>query len=244
MPCAIEDIPSTAEAAKLKTFAPKLIIFDCDGVLVDSEVISANVLIDALASIGVVVDFAHVQAHFLGRSWVTVAAEIRSTHGYLPGNDFEEMYRSELLKRFERELVPTQGVVTLLQALTVGACVATSSTPKRVNRSLELTGLSEFFGADVFTASEVERGKPAPDLFLHTASRMQVALSQCLVIEDSVPGIQAAINAGMPVVRFTGGSHLQGLSDNVLTMDGQVRCFDKWQHFSEMVPHATSRTNR
>ncbi|MCY0148441.1 HAD family hydrolase [Hoeflea sp. G2-23] len=225
-------------------FAPKLIIFDCDGVLVDSEVISANVLIDALASIGVVVDFAHVQTHFLGRSWATVAAEIRNSHGYLPGNDFEEMYRSQLLKRFERELVPTPGMVALLQSLTVNVCVATSSTPKRAKRSLELTGLSPFFGADVFTASEVEHGKPAPDLFLHAASRMQVDPAECLVIEDAVPGIQAAIHAGMQVLRFTGGSHLQGVSENVLALNGQVRCFDKWQHFPEMGPHATSITNR
>lgn len=215
-----------------------MIIFDCDGVLIDSEVISARVLIDALASVGVKVDTAHVQTHFLGRSWAKVAAEIRHSHGYLPGTDFEEKYRTELLSRFERELVPTLGIQLLLSQLTTKACVATSSSPKRALRSLELTGLSAFFGTRIFTASEVEKGKPAPDLFLHAARRMNTNPAACLVIEDSLPGIQAANNAGMQVLRFTGGSHLQGASEETLTLGGKVRCFDKWEHFFEMVPQA------
>lgn len=215
-----------------------MIIFDCDGVLIDSEVISARVLIDALASVGVKVDTAHVQTHFLGRSWAKVAAEIRHSHGYLPGTDFEEKYRTELLSRFERELVPTVGIQLLLSQLATKACVATSSSPKRALRSLELTGLSVFFGTRIFTASEVEKGKPAPDLFLHAARRMNTNPAACLVIEDSLPGIEAANNAGMQVLRFTGGSHLQGASEETLTLGGKVRCFDKWEHFFEMVPQA------
>jgi len=111
--------------------APELIIFDCDGVLIDSEVISARVLIEALASVGVKVDTAHVQTHFLGRSWAKVAAEIRHSHGYLPGTDFEEKYRTDLLARFERELVATPGIKALLGQLATKTCVATSSSPKR-----------------------------------------------------------------------------------------------------------------
>ena len=223
--------------------APELIIFDCDGVLIDSEVISARVLIDALTSVGVKVDTAHVQTHFLGRSWAKVAAEIRNSHGYLPGTDFEEKYRTELLARFQQELVPTLGIKALLGQLTTKTCVATSSTPKRALRSLELTGLSGFFDARVFTASEVPRGKPAPDLFLHAAERMNVDPTVCLVIEDSLPGIQAAQNAGMRVLRFTGGSHLRGIDEETLTLDGTVQCFDKWEHFFEMVPQANRQTN-
>lgn len=212
--------------------------------LIDSEVISANVLIGALASVGVAVDFAYVQTHFLGRSWAKVAAEIRASHGYQPGTDFEEKYRSELLARFEGELAPTAGVRALLQTLATAVCVATSSSPKRAARSLELAGLAEFFSPHIFTASEVERGKPAPDLFLHAARRMRVDPGDCLVIEDSLPGIHAANNAGMQVLRFTGGSHLRGLGEDALTLGGEVRCFDKWEHFFDMVPQARRRTDR
>ncbi|MCY0096679.1 HAD family hydrolase [Hoeflea ulvae] len=228
---------------KLISPAPELIIFDCDGVLIDSEVISARVLIGALASVGVKVDTAHVQTHFLGRSWAKVAAEIRHSHGYLPGTDFEERYRTELLSRFEQELDPTPGIKTLLGQLGPKTCVATSSTPKRALRSLELTGLAGFFEARVFTASEVERGKPAPDLFLHAAAKMDANPANCLVIEDSLPGIQAARNAGMEVLRFTGGSHLRGIDDDTLTLGGTIRCFDKWDRFLEMVPQADRQTN-
>lgn len=220
-----------------------MIIFDCDGVLIDSEVISAHVLIDALASVGVKVDIAHVQTYFLGRSWAKVAAEIRHSHGYLPGMDFEDKYRTELLARFEHELAPAPGIRDLLSQLTIRACVATSSSPKRAARSLELTGLSEFFRTRIFTASEVQNGKPAPDLFLHAARQMGADPARCLVIEDSLPGVEAANNAGMQVLRFTGGSHLHGMSQETLTLGGKVPCFDKWEHFFEMIPDAKGRTD-
>ena len=234
----LSDPACNQSRSKPITLAPELIIFDCDGVLIDSELISARVLIDALASVGVKVDTAHVQTHFLGRSWAKVASEIRHSHGYLPGTDFEEKYRIELLDRFEQELVTTSGIEALLAQLTTKSCVATSSSPKRASRSLELAGLADFFETRIFTASEVERGKPAPDLFLHAAWRMKTDPANCLVIEDSLPGIEAANNAGMQVLRFTGGGHLQGMSENTLTLGGKVRCFDKWEHFFEMVPQA------
>ncbi|MDF1609235.1 HAD family hydrolase [Hoeflea sp. YIM 152468] len=217
---------------------PELIIFDCDGVLIDSEVISARVLIEALADVGVPVDMDHVQTHFLGRSWAKVAAEIRTSHSFLPGADFEEKYRTDLLAHFENELAQTVDIETLLGRLKTRTCVATSSSPKRTLRSLELTGLLNHFEGRIFTASEVARGKPAPDLFLHAAERMCTDPARCLVIEDSVPGIEAALAAGMPVLRFTGGSHLKGNSERVLTLGGKVQCFDNWQQFPEMVPLA------
>ncbi len=206
--------------------------------LIDSEVISANVLIDALRSVGIHVDFDYVQAHFLGRSWTKVAAEIRASHGYLPGTDFEQRYRSQLLDRFERELKPTSGIRELLDKIAAKICVATSSSPKRASRSLQLAGLADHFDGRIFTASQVDCGKPAPDLFLFAASHMQVDPARCLVIEDSAPGIQAAMNAGMRVLRFTGASHLRKLDAASLTLNGAVACFDKWEQFLEMAPQA------
>lgn len=206
--------------------------------LIDSEVISAHVLIDALKSVGIHVDFDYVQTHFLGRSWTKVAAEIRTSHGYLAGPDFEQRYRSQLLARFERELRPTTGIKALLETLDAKTCVATSSSPKRASRSLQLAGLAHHFENRIFTASQVEHGKPAPDLFLFAAARMGIDPARCLVVEDSTPGIQAALNAGMRVLRFTGASHLAELDAATLTLDGAVACFDNWDHFLEMTAQA------
>ena len=188
----------------------ELVIFDCDGVLIDSEIISARVLLQLLKTVGVHVDIAHFQANFLGRSWPKVVADIRINYGLSLGEDFEEGYRSELLKAFETELETTPGIEAVLAKLSVASCVATSSTPRRLRRSMEITGLDRHFGDHTFTASLVENGKPAPDLFLLAAERMGVAPERCLVIEDSAPGIEAAKRAGMRCYHYVGGKHLRG----------------------------------
>ena len=218
-----------------------LVIFDCDGVLIDSEVISARILIAQLGRVGVHVDFPYVQKHFLGRSWTKVAAEVRISYGLDLDSDFEEQYRSDLLEAFETELQAVRGVETVIDRLDVASCVATSSSPKRARRSLDLSGLSPYFGDRLFTASQVKNGKPAPDLFMFVAEAMGVAPSRCLVIEDSMPGIIAAREAGMPVWRFIGGSHLHGLPRNDLDQGGTLAVFDKWTQFFEMAPQLMKR---
>ena len=214
-----------------------LVIFDCDGVLVDSEVISARILIEQLGRVGVHVDFSYVQKHFLGRSWTKVAAEIRITYGLDLDSDFEERYRSNLLAAFQTELRSISGVEAVLGELNVPFCVATSSSPKRARRTLDLAGLEPYFGTRLFTASQVKNGKPAPDLFLYTAEAMAASPDRCLVVEDSIPGILAAQAAGMNVWRFTGGSHLRGLNAEELDQGGTITVFDKWSQFFEMSPH-------
>ena len=183
-----------------------LVIFDCDGVLVDSEAISGEVLIGALAEVGVAVDFAHVRRHFIGRSFPTVAASLRAGGHALP-DGFEATYRARVLAAFEARLRPTPGVADFVSRLRVPACVATSSSPPRLARTLALAGLAAAFGPRRFTASEVARGKPAPDLFLHAAACMGAAPEGCLVIEDSAPGLEAAAAAGMRSILYAGGSH-------------------------------------
>ena len=188
-----------------------LIIFDCDGVLIDSEVISARMLIAELAGYGVRIDMAFVTRQFLGRSYPTVLREVRDTFGVTLPDRFEADYRARLLTAFRNDLRVMPGVQAALGALTLPYCLATSSSPERLAISLDLTGLTGAFAARSFTASEVARGKPAPDLFLHAAARMGADPARCLVIEDSLTGIRAGIAAGMQVWRFTGGSHLRGL---------------------------------
>lgn len=217
-------------------FITKLVIFDCDGVLIDSESISAAVLIKELRAINIDICFDYVLKNFLGRSFPMVTADIRDKFGLTLPDNFEEQYRSKLLDEFERCLKVTQGVTDVLHNLSVKSCVATSSSPGRVARSLELVKLKDYFGSNVFTASEVKKGKPAPDLFLYSAQMMEVNPENCLVIEDSEFGVQAALNAGMAVVRYLGGSHYPDTLENQYTAQSSVITFDHWSTFFAIKP--------
>lgn len=214
----------------------ELVIFDCDGVLIDSEIISAGILIDQLRAVGVNVDLDYVQHNFLGRSFPKVAQDIREHIGVELPDSFETEYRASLLSEFELGLRKTDGLDDMLGQLRPSACVATSSSPQRVKRSLELVGLDRIFAGNVFTASEVANGKPAPDLFLHTARSMTVAPVNCLIVEDSLPGIRAAIAAEMSVVRYVGASHLSGSQQSLPADIGDVPRFDKWPMFFDLLP--------
>ena len=187
-----------------------LVIFDCDGVLIDSEIISAQMLVAELAGLGVAIDLAYVARHFLGRSYPTVMATIRREFGLDLPPEFEDQYRSRLMAAFEAGLHIMPGVRQVLDSLALPHCVATSSSPKRAERSLHMVGLGHLTGEKLFTATMVANGKPAPDLFLLCAASLGVDPARCLVIEDSLNGVRAARAAGMPVWRFTGGSHLAG----------------------------------
>jgi HAD superfamily hydrolase (TIGR01509 family) len=215
----------------------ELVIFDCDGVLIDSEIISARVLMAALRDLQVPVDWHYFKTHFLGRSFPKVAASIRRDFEIELPSDFETGYRATLLAAFEHELKPVEGIEEVLAELGVACCVATSSSPERAARSLAITGLNRFFGGAVFTASEVANGKPAPDLFLHAASSSGVVPEACLVIEDSVPGLHAAQSAGMRVWHFVGGSHLDAKDAEAAELPRRVPFFDTWAAFFAMAPN-------
>ncbi|MGO4853809.1 HAD family hydrolase [Phaeovulum sp. W22_SRMD_FR3] len=190
---------------------PKLIIFDCDGVLIDSEIISAKMLVAELAPLGVHIDLDYIGAHFLGRSYPVVMQQIRQEFGVTLPVDFEDRYRERLLAAFERGLKVIPHVTAVLETLTATGrnwCVATSSSPKRAELSLRIAGLDHLVAGRLYTSSLVARGKPAPDLFLHAAAARGVAPEACLVIEDSLNGVRAGRAAGMRVWRFIGGSHL------------------------------------
>ena len=213
-----------------------LIIFDCDGVLIDSEGLSARVLIRVLADLGVDVDMDYFCANFVGRSFPTVARDIRENWDVALPEGFEQSYRDDLLDVFERELQPTPGLVGMLDSLQTRCCIATSSSPERVSHSLRIAKLSGRFGSDIFTASEVRHGKPAPDLCLHAAGRMGVDPARCLVIEDSIPGVAAALAAQMRVLRYTGGEHLKG---RMLKHPHTVTTFDNWSDLRLLAPQLT-----
>ncbi len=188
-----------------------LVIFDCDGVLIDSEIISAKMLVEELSKLGVTINLDYVATHFLGRSYPTVMKQIRTEFGLNLPPEFEDQYRERLMAAFQSELRITPHVKDVLARLDLPFCVATSSSPRRAEMSLRLVGLQALTGPRLFTSTMVERGKPAPDLFLHAMQQMGVAdPARCLVIEDSLNGIRAARAAQMQVWRFAGGSHLAG----------------------------------
>lgn len=213
-----------------------LVIFDCDGVLIDSEIISLSMLIAELAGLGVVVDLDYVSRNFLGRSYPTVMQTIREQFGLDLPADFEDRYRTRLLAAFETDLKVMPGIRAALDGLALPRCVATSSSPKRVEMSLRLTGLDDLVGPRLFTASMVANGKPAPDLFLYAAAQCGADPARCLVIEDSLTGIRAGLAAGMTVWRFTGGSHMAGRQ---LTQPADAtphRVFDDFEQFLTLHP--------
>ena len=186
----------------------ELVIFDCDGVLVDSEMISFSVLRDAIADRGLSLTIEEVQQRFQGRSLTAVVLDL-AADGIEFGPIHQNRMNEELLARFERELRPISGMSALVQRLTVPCCVASSSRTERLRRSLAMTELLPLFGNHVFSADSVKHGKPAPDLFLYAAERMSIMPVRCLVIEDSAPGMLAAKAAGMDAIGFAGGRHLE-----------------------------------
>lgn len=187
-----------------------LIIFDCDGVLVDSEPISLAVLRDALDAEGISICDDDARRLFLGRSLATMLAVVKADYGATLGEDFLERLRRDLYARFRAELKPTDGIAAAwagLEEAGYAFCVASSSQPERIRLSLEIGGLLPEFAAPIFSASMVKNGKPAPDLFLYAAERMRRSPEDCIVIEDSPAGIAAAKAAGMMVFAYLGASH-------------------------------------
>ena len=183
-----------------------LLIFDCDGVLVDSEVLSCRIDAEFLTEIGVPYTAEEIAQQFLGVSLKTMISRIEAERDCKLPEDFAEQLNRVLFARFETDLKPIEGVREAIRSLPYPRCVASSSTPQRVALSLRVTGLADLFD-NLFSSTQVARGKPAPDLFLHAAAQMNVNPTECVVIEDSAAGVQAAVAAGMRVIGFIGGGH-------------------------------------
>ena len=184
-----------------------LVIFDCDGVLVDSETIFARVLGECLTAADFSVTAEEALLLGFGKNRDTLTATVESRFGRSLPDGFFEAMRARTALVLERELKPMPGVTELLTALPAARCVASNGHLPRVRERLALTGLLRFFDPHVFSATQVAIGKPAPDLFLMAAGRLGAAPGACTVVEDSVVGVAAAVAAEMPVIGFCGGSH-------------------------------------
>jgi HAD superfamily hydrolase (TIGR01509 family) len=183
---------------------PELVIFDCDGVLVDSEPLAIRVDGVMLADFGMPLSEAEIIDRFVGRSPSVMRTAIEAHLGHPLPDDWMAPYRARFDETFEAELQPIAGIEAALDDISAQTCVASSSEPDRLVYKLELTGLYERFAGRIFSASEVHNGKPAPDLFLHAAARMGVRPAACAVVEDSQYGVQAARAAGMDAFGYAG----------------------------------------
>lgn len=186
---------------------PALVIFDCDGVLVDSEPLSIDVLTSYFIELGAPIAADLAYARFLGRSMATIVSIMHDDFGLQVTDLHLAELRERLNDRFRRDLKPIPHIGDTLARMPGRRCVASSSKPERIRLSLSLTGLLERLEPHIYSSTMVKHGKPAPDLFLHAARDMGARPQDCVVIEDSPAGIQAAKSAGMRVLAFTGGTH-------------------------------------
>jgi HAD superfamily hydrolase (TIGR01509 family) len=185
--------------------AVELVIFDCDGVLIDSERLAVKVDVEVLGELGWPLTEAEVIKRFVGRSDRDAHAEIEAHLGHQLPDGFDEAVEHRYRDAFADALTPVEGVLDALDQIALPTCVASSGTHDHMRFTLGLTGLYERFAGRIFSAEDVANGKPAPDLFLHAAERMATRPAGCAVVEDSRPGVQAARAAGMRVLAFAGG---------------------------------------
>jgi len=191
----------------------RAVIFDCDGVLVDTELISNTVLAGLLTDAGCETTLELCLRDYRGRSLTSVMELATARHGApLPG-DIPQRYYDAVEARFARELEPIAGVVAALDEIDLPMCVASSGPHRKMAVTLRATGLWERFEGRIFSATEVAHGKPAPDLFLHAARQMGFDPAHTAVVEDSLPGVQAARAAGMRVLAFAADTDPAALAE-------------------------------
>ena len=186
---------------------PALVIFDCDGVLVDTEAVSNEVMSGALAGHGYQISVEESRLRFVGRTMESIQLEVEAEISRPLGADWPERVRTQTEAAFDRGVRPIPGVEEAIEAV-AGAgmkyCVASSGRFSKMRKSLGQAGLLPYFENVLFSAEQVRRGKPAPDLFLFAAARMAGVAAECVVIEDSVPGVEAGFAVGMRTLAYAG----------------------------------------
>jgi HAD superfamily hydrolase (TIGR01509 family) len=212
-----------------------LVIFDNDGVLVDSEPISNRLLAAYLTEIGHPTSYEDSLRDYMGAAMHRVHDLIRERTGRRLPEDFDDVFHGRVFAAFEQDLEPVDGVVGVLEKLTadgVPYCVASSGSHERIRVGHRTTGLDRWFDdRRIFSSEDVGRGKPAPDLFLHAAERMGVAPERCVVVEDSPLGVQAAVAAGMDVYGFTAMTPAGKLT-------GATRLFSRMEDLADLLTGA------
>ena len=215
---------------------PQLIVFDFDGVLVDSEILSNRVLASVLSELGYPMTPAESHRRFTGLNVRAVRESVELDRGRPLAPAFETMVREQAHRRIQTELQMVAGADTLLRGLAGPRCIASNSGPLWIDLALRTTGLDAFFLPECrFSAAQVAKGKPAPDLFVHAAAAMGVDPTACIVIEDSVHGVRGARTAGMRVLGFAGASHIEEGHDAILREAGVEAVFDDLMELPEIL---------
>lgn len=205
--------------------SPKCIIFDCDGILVDSEQITFSVLAAMSKEAGLGLSEAELEANFLGKSLNSIIAFIEQATGKSLVETFEPEFRQRTFAKFKTDLQPVDGVTELLDRLTIPFCVASSGPPNKIRMNLKLTGLDRYFGEYIFSCYDLKRWKPDPAVFLHAAATMGFTPKECVVIEDSPTGVRGAVAGGF----CTYGLAQHG-NDHLLAEAGAI----VFQHMNEL----------
>jgi HAD superfamily hydrolase (TIGR01509 family) len=188
----------------------QLIIFDFDGVIADSEVLSNAVLAECVSEAGLPTTLDDAYRLYMGKRVPEIAAAVEASLGRPLDADFVAAFQRQALARFRSDLKAVTGARDYLAAFAnLHRCIASTSSPERLAVCLDALGLAGIFGANVFSSELVPRGKPYPDIFLYAARQFQVDPAQCLVIEDSVGGVQAGVAAGMTVIGLLAASHIR-----------------------------------
>lgn len=208
------------------SLSPSLVVFDCDGVLVDTEPVANRLLVSLLAEEGFHLSYEECRRLFVGRTMQAVQDHVEAALQRQLGADWPTYVRDRTLAAFAEGIEPVAGAGEVLRGLKARGlpfCVASSGRFEKMRFTLGATGLLPLVEDVLFSAEEVAHGKPAPDLFLHAAARMGHEPCNCLVIEDSVPGVQAAVAAGMDVIGYAGDPHADG---EALKKEGAHVIFD------------------
>jgi HAD superfamily hydrolase (TIGR01509 family) len=185
----------------------ELVIFDCDGVLIDSEIVVCRLTSEELTRLGYSITTSEVIERYAGRPEHEMIADIERDWGRAVPAEYFGRIRQRIDQAYSAELCAIPGVADVLERIRIPVCVASSSYPEKLKLGLETVGLYRQFAFNLVSASFVAHGKPAPDVFIYAAGWMRTPIPDCLVIEDSVPGVRAARAAGMRVFGFTGGGH-------------------------------------
>ena len=195
----------------------KCIIFDCDGVLVDSEFISIKTLVEMAQSVGLKIDMKTATQEFTGKSLESILHFIESGINKKLPETFETEFRDKSFKKFKEELKPIKGIKNLLPRLKIHYCVASSGPKEKIILNLTTTGLIGYFKNNIFSCYDIDSWKPNPDIFLHAAKEMGFQPNECVVIEDSIIGIEAAKNGGFDVYGYVNDK-----SDKTLLNSGAI----------------------
>lgn len=213
---------------------PQLVIFDCDGVLVDSERILHRVFAEMLTEVGFPITHEETTRRFIGQSLATCVTLIEQSYQKPLPQDFIERCKAREFAVLRQELQPVFGIAEALEKITLPKCVASNSNHRHIQLVLTVTGLLSHFDGKFYSSYDVDRPKPFPDVYLHAAQQMGFQPEECVVIEDSIPGVQAASAAGMIVFAYSSHQQIETYRDTLMAAGASV-VFEQMQQLPNLI---------